>query len=240
MTTRFKFLCLCFVLLTGFLHAEGEIEFLDDTDSYDAWVRAKQVDTFDDTELHRQMIYFVESVDGGINTMQLRRETALPGDEIIDNKFTECQTYMTFMISTASLEQKVKQPMSSPITVSFNFKKEDKDDEKILNIPFYDRSTADMESSFFISMFSGTLKDITSKKKQRDTMKKLLTAFTESYEVRAKVNFDSSFMVDQSVNYVFNLKADLTGFQEKWEWAKRHCEDPAIDSTENDEADTDD
>lgn len=213
--TTVQVLCVLRVISTQFLQAEGDIQILDDV-FLDTWSRAKIVDEFDDSELRRTVVYPVESADEYmVDEIYLMREIVKPIPNIPQTKEV-CTTYPALRFYTLSLEPINKRPMIPLISVSFNFKKEGEDDLKILNIPFFDRSTASDTDLFQLSTFSGKIESPTSLALKNKNTKKLINAFLAADEVRIKAEMDSSFIGDQTTNWVFNMKADLSDFKAKW------------------------
>ena len=218
-------LLLC-ILATGLAYSEGEIEFVDEP-MWDSWYRARIVDAFDDSELRRTIVFITDndSADTVDEFYLMREEAAIHEDEE-----STCYTGMKFSFSTMSLQTKAKRTNADkpPISVSFNFKKEDRDDVKVLDIPFY-RTVEGSDYQFVLaSVLENESKEM--KKSRIENTKKIVNALVDSDEVRMRVELDSQFMVNQATDYVFNMKSTSLGtLKDKWNWLTEICEDKEID-----------
>ncbi|MXZ56431.1 MAG: hypothetical protein F4Z14_09730 [Gammaproteobacteria bacterium] len=119
-------------------------------------------------------------------------------------------------IRTAAIEtREIDEEFYPTIPVSFNFKRQDADDLKILDQEFRD-STLLKSGSSAIHLRNAIEADL----------KSYITALQNSYEVRIKAEF-STFRLD--------FKVDLQNFSEKFTSLTEVCKDEMLDFAESED-----
>lgn len=204
------------------------------------WSRAHWKDPFDDTE-HQRLVWYTN--DAGEYLAVIRAQADPEQD---------CTTRLLLAIPTENLtaEQNAERSKafnrlnrsSQKVSVSFNFKRVEDDidergrpshklldDLKILDLDFED---------------SWDSEHVLLHQQEPSTVKRLVSALTESYEVRIRVKLygEVSNIKTRPQEILYGVRVDMkpiysrNHFKEKWAWATKYCEDEAVDlQVENDQ-----
>ena len=194
--------CLYFVLFTlcffGSTAPGGETVFLDEEEQ-GVWVRGKRVDPFDDSESYRFVRFEKEKYTLDV-VVYLERCTSLFVISLPQSELTPHESEQRADVS----DQSYFREEMDPIYVSFNFKHSEREDLKLLDLQYFDLNLVEERKGDLI------LTDPTPKHSQ------VIDEMLKAHEIRIKTI---------AFEHLFNLKADLRTFKEKYEWALDICED---------------